>query len=330
MRSMMSSQADATQPLVSVIIPTFNREDVIANAIESALVQTYKNLEVIVIDDGSTDNTESKLACLREKIRYVKQGNRGPSAARNRGIQIARGEILAFLDSDDLWSANKIQRQVAVLEKAGNDVPCCLCNATLRADRSHDTESFAVAEIVPPVEEGLWLNPEEIFATRFVFFNQAVAVRKWALDSVGGFDESLWFLEDWDLALRLSVLGPWGFIRQPLATWNPNGTESLVTKANRDPVALKQAAVQVHQRALQIAVRQSSKLRKLHSAKLKSTRRELAALRMGRNARPVAASVSRVLQVAEHCRTALLKRTPLFPKMKVALISDHRAVAQAC
>src|SRR4051794_29928113 len=155
-KSMMASQS-AALPLVSVIIPTFNREDVIANAIGSALGQTYKNLEVIVIDDGSIDNTEFRLAYLRENIRYVKQNNQGPSAARNKGIQMARGEIVAFLDSDDLWSENKIARQVAVLQKAGEDVPCCLCNATLRADRQQDTQSFSVAEIVPSVDEGLWL-----------------------------------------------------------------------------------------------------------------------------------------------------------------------------
>ena len=325
----MPSQHLLNQPLVSVIIPTFNREDVIANAVESALRQTYTKLEVIVIDDGSTDNTESQLKYFLSKIRFVRQSNHGPSAARNKGIEIARGEIIAFLDSDDLWNETKIERQVAVLQSAGEHVPCCLCNAKLRADDREDTESFSVAEIVPTVDEGLWLNPAEIFATRFVFFNQAVAIRKWALDRVGGFDESLWLLEDWDLALRLSKLGPWAFIRQPLATWNPNGTESLVMKARRDPIALKTAAVRVHERAMQLSGKRSDKLQKLHSAKLKSTQRELAALRVKQNAQLGSAGISRLLQAVEHCRTALLKRTAMFPKMKVAAIPDHRAVAQA-
>jgi glycosyltransferase involved in cell wall biosynthesis len=319
------------QPLVSAIIPTYNRESVIANAVESVLRQTYKNVEIIVVDDGSTDSTESRLARYRDRIQLVSQKNQGPAAARNRGIETARGEIVAFLDSDDLWDPRKLERQVAVLERAGKSVVCCLCNATLRSDKGEDTESFAVAEIFPPFDEGLWLNPAEVLATRFVFFNQAVAVRKWALDQVGGFDESLWLLEDWDLAVRLSFLGPWSFIREPLAIWNPNGSESLVAKAQKDPVSLKESALRIHKRALrEMPAAFCGKLARLHSQKLKSTERELAALRLSQNSRAGAATTSKALQAVEHYRRALLKRTPLFPRMRVAAIPRRRAAAQAC
>jgi len=319
------------QPLVSTIIPTYNRASVIANAVESVLQQTYKNVEIIVIDDGSTDSTEASLARFRNQIRFVQQKNQGPAAARNRGIEAARGEIVAFLDSDDLWKPRKLERQVAVLERAGNSVPCCLCNASLRSNDGMETESFAVAEIYPSFAEGLWLNPAEILATRFVFFNQAVAVRKWALDQVGGFDESLWLLEDWDLAVRLSFLGTWSFIREPLAIWNPDGSESLVVKAQKNPVSLKESAIQVHKRALQeMPAALGGRLAKLHAQKLKSTERELAALRLSQDSRPGAATTSKALQVVEHYRRALLKRTPLFPRMKVATIPHRRVAAQAC
>src|SRR6266545_7542657 len=101
-------------PKASVIIPTYNRSDLILQTIESVLGQTYKNYEIIVIDDGSIDDTRDKLASLRDKgiVQYVYQENRGSSAARNKGISLATGAYLAFLDSDDLFETGKLIKQV--------------------------------------------------------------------------------------------------------------------------------------------------------------------------------------------------------------------------
>lgn len=308
-----------TNPLVSIIIPTYNRAGFIPAAVESVFAQTYKNVEIVVVDDGSTDDTPSKLEEYGGRIRVVRQANRGPAAARNRGIKVAGGEIIAFLDSDDLWLPSKLERQVALLTAGGDAVPCCLCNARLRAANGDEELSFDVAQIYPRFEQGIWLNPAEILATRFVFFNQAVAVRRWALDKIGGFDESLWLLEDWDLALRLSTLGPWAFIREPLAVWNPNGSESLVAKAQKDPISLKEFAARVHRNALQLAGNgESRRLRNLHASKLKSTQRELRALQVGRMRFWGADPLSKLLLGAERCRNAVLKRSSMFPGMKVA------------
>src|SRR5687767_13189801 len=103
-------------PLVSVIIPTYNRASVVCRAIDSVLGQTYGNIEVIVVDDGSTDETLERLHSYGDRIRVLTQANAGPSVARNRGIAVATGGIVAFLDSDDYWLPTKVARQVVLLE----------------------------------------------------------------------------------------------------------------------------------------------------------------------------------------------------------------------
>jgi glycosyltransferase involved in cell wall biosynthesis len=103
--------------LVSVIIPTYNRSHYLARAINSALAQKYSPLEIIVVDDGSTDNTPNVIASFRDQIIPVRQDNMGVSAARNLGLQIARGEYIAFLDSDDFWAEEKLLEQIRTLEE---------------------------------------------------------------------------------------------------------------------------------------------------------------------------------------------------------------------
>ena len=104
-------------PTVSVIIPTYNRAEMVKEAIQSVLVQTYTDYEIIVVDDGSTDNTCDVVAGLSDKVRYLHQQNAGPSSARNRGIHLARGKYIAFLDSDDLFLPAKLEKQVACMER---------------------------------------------------------------------------------------------------------------------------------------------------------------------------------------------------------------------
>ncbi len=104
-------------PRVSVIIPTYNRAALVCEAVDSVLGQTYQDFEILVIDDGSTDGTDAAVATYGDRVRYVWQENRGMSAARNRGIDLARGEYLALLDSDDLWMPFKLELMVAVLDR---------------------------------------------------------------------------------------------------------------------------------------------------------------------------------------------------------------------
>lgn len=202
---------------VSIVIPAYNRRDTIAAAVESALGQTHPDKEVIVVDDGSTDGTVKALESYGDRIRVVCQANAGPSAARNRGVMESSGEIVAFLDSDDEWMPEKIARQVSVMERGGPSMCCCVCNAVVKGVDGNTTgETFTFAGIRPAFDEGVWTNPQEVLATRFLLFNQVVAVRRDAFDRVGGFNEDLRLLEDYELSLRLSSAGDWGVIREPL------------------------------------------------------------------------------------------------------------------
>ena len=99
-------------PIISVIIPTYQRADLVAGAIESVLAQTYQDYEIIVVNDGSTDNTKEVLATFGNSITAIHQENRGLSAARNAGITISSGKYIAFLDDDDLWLPEKLAKQI--------------------------------------------------------------------------------------------------------------------------------------------------------------------------------------------------------------------------
>jgi glycosyltransferase involved in cell wall biosynthesis len=100
-------------PLISCIVPVFNGERYLAEAVESILKQTYRSVKIIVVDDGSTDGTPTVMNQFEQKVRYLRQPNAGPAAARNLGLTIAEGEFVAFLDADDLWHPEKLQRQIA-------------------------------------------------------------------------------------------------------------------------------------------------------------------------------------------------------------------------
>jgi len=203
--------------LVSVIIPTFNRANKVLGAIDSALTQTYQPLEVIVVDDGSTDATMAALDSLSGRIKVIQQANAGPSAARNCGVAAANGEMIAFLDSDDHWKPDKIERQVALMGRAGSRMCCCVCNATIMGGNGEFLgHSFEIAGIKFDFNEGEWTNPQDVLATRFLLFNQVVAIRREAFERVGGFNVDLRILEDYELALRLSTVGSWGIIRDSL------------------------------------------------------------------------------------------------------------------
>jgi glycosyltransferase involved in cell wall biosynthesis len=110
--------------IVSVIIPCFNSEKWILSTIGSVYNQTYKNLEIIVVDDGSTDNTKDIIEANFKEVRYFFQKNSGPSSARNKGIENAKGKYLAFLDSDDLWEPKKLEKQIEIIQKSDNYEVC--------------------------------------------------------------------------------------------------------------------------------------------------------------------------------------------------------------
>ncbi len=190
---MTKTQSHATSPHFSVIIPVYNRERFIARAIESVLAQTYRDFELIVVDDGSTDATPQIAA--RYPVRLLRQENRGVSAARNLGITAARGRIIAFLDSDDAWKPRKLEVQAAHFATH----PECMI---------HQTDEIWI-------RNGTFLNKHKKHQKKsgHIFYDSlhlclispsAVAIRRELFDEVGVFREDFPVCEDYELWLRIT------------------------------------------------------------------------------------------------------------------------------
>jgi glycosyltransferase involved in cell wall biosynthesis len=307
---MMNSQ------LVSVIVPTYNRAGIIGETIANIFQQTYSNIELIIVDDGSTDNTEAVLQSFGNKIRWTVQKNAGPAAARNRGISMARGEIIAFQDSDDVWHPTKIERQVSLLQRAGESAVCCICNCIVELP-GIVVRSFENAPVYPSIEEGIWLNPAEVLATRFMLFNQAIAIRRSVLVRIGGFNESFRLMEDMELAMRLSLEGPWTFIREPLATRQDKLDRTLGHEAT--PQIVCENEVRIREGIVRIVERENRLVafRPLMERELRRARRRLRAVQIQGNSTLGAGALGWGLGRVERYREALCRRTPWFPKMKV-------------
>jgi glycosyltransferase involved in cell wall biosynthesis len=308
-----------TGPLVSVVIPTFNRATTIVRAVESVLQQTYRPLEVVVVDDGSTDKTPEVLQAYGSAIVYVRQDNAGPAAARNRGIRESKGDLVAFLDSDDLWRETKLARQVAVLERAGPQVPCCLCNTLMKTLDGGERDSFGIAWLRMAEPEGLWLNPAAILATRFVLFCQAALVRREPLLDCGGFDERLWLMEDHDLALRLALRGPWGFVREPLAVWcGANDDFNLSSAARKQPARVYQNIEYIDRKILAQETISDGRVREYLQRHLRGVRRRVRAERWVADGRALAWIAARGMMGWERLRDAWFRRSRFCPQAQTA------------
>lgn len=186
-------------PLVSVIIPTYNRGWTLCEAIDSVLAQDYSRVEIIVVDDGSSDNTPEILDNYRDKIKVLRQENQGVSAARNVGIKASTGEFVALLDSDDVWQKKKLTEQIAFF-KNNPDAQIC------------QTEEIWI-------RNGKRVNPKikhkkpsgMIFEASLhlcLVSPSAVMMRRTIFEKYGYFDESLPACEDYDLWLRISCETP--------------------------------------------------------------------------------------------------------------------------
>ena len=184
---------------VSVISPTYNSGPLVVEAVESALAQTAPPHEVIVVDDGSTDDTADRLARFGDRVRYVRQMNARVAAARNTGIRISTGDAVAFLDADDVWHPEKLARQVAALDA--------------------DPDLGLVGTDVFPWPGGLPDLPTSSAVTRYTIDamlpNNPISTSS-VLDRVGEFDRQLFGPEDYDLWLRCSRVAGVGILRCPL------------------------------------------------------------------------------------------------------------------
>ncbi len=203
--------------MVSVVIPTFNRSDTLGSAIESVFAQTYSDYELIVIDDGSTDGTREKIAPYAGRIRYFYQPNRGASAARNRGIAVASGQWVSFLDSDDIWLPTKLERQVEALSAMGSEFGVCFTDCKCVGSRPSCRSVFEQAGLKAGGPFAELPNPiEHVLARRTPFWVPALLVRRSLLLHVGGFDEAMATQEDTDLLFRLALETRFCFVAAPL------------------------------------------------------------------------------------------------------------------
>jgi glycosyltransferase involved in cell wall biosynthesis len=213
------------KPAVSVIIPTYNRGWILREAVESVLAQDFEDFELIVVDDGSTDNTREILAAYGNDIVVLEQNNRGVSAARNRGIAGASAPLIAFLDSDDLWKPQKLSRQVEFFSAEPQTLIC-------------QTEEIWI-------RNGVRVNPKKRhhkFSGMIFEFSlalclvspSAVMIRSELFERVGVFDESLPACEDYDLWLRASCRYPVDLIDEPLIIKRGGHDDQLSRAAGLD------------------------------------------------------------------------------------------------
>ena len=194
-------------PKVSVIIPTYNRAVFLSEAIDSVLNQSFRDFELIIVDDGSTDSTPHILRRWEGRIRWMRQENSGVSRARNTGIRAARGRYLSFLDSDDLWAREKLEVQVGFLDANPHYGVCYTDEVWIRRGRR--------------------VNPKKIHGkySGWIFDRclplciispSSVLMRREVLDAVGCFDERLPVCEDYDLWLRVASRYPIFFLDKKL------------------------------------------------------------------------------------------------------------------
>ena len=193
-------------PKVSVIIPVYNCELYIAQAIESVLNQTYTDYEIIVINDGSTDNTYQVLQPYMKKIRYFSQENKGLSATRNQGIKMAKGKLISLLDADDLFLYYKLQEQVAIFE-AEPSIGLVQSGWRVVNEKGEKIEDVKPWHKSPELDLVTWLKWKATNPSGMMF-------RKEWLERVNGFNEDLRRLEDFDIVIRLALAGC-------QATWFP-------------------------------------------------------------------------------------------------------------
>jgi glycosyltransferase involved in cell wall biosynthesis len=192
-----------TSPLVSVVIPAYKAAPYIRQTLDSVFAQNYPNYEVIVVNDGSPDTSdfESAIHNHLDRIVYLKQENRGPSAARNAGILRARGEFIAFLDSDDLWLDHYLDRQMSAL----------------RGEPEYDfiySDAALVGDNVPPGKTFMQMSPshgpvtfDNLLALNCIVNLSCTVARRECILKVGLFDERFWHCEDFDLWLRMAFSG---------------------------------------------------------------------------------------------------------------------------
>lgn len=227
------------QPLVSVIVPTYNGARYIAETLESIFSQTYKNIEIIVVNDGSTDETGKVLNPYKERIQYISQENRGIPAARNRAIRNANGKYIALLDHDDLWLPEKIELQVKLLEE-NDEYGFVHCNWFFFSETDSKVRTFHKS--VPPTG---YVFPQ-LFMRNFIGC-LTMLMRMECIEKSGDFDERHAGCDDYDLWLRVARHFKGAYIDKILA-----GHRRHASNYSHDRVRATESLIYVCKKILQL------------------------------------------------------------------------------
>jgi len=211
-----------SSPQVSVVIPAYNCAGTIERTISSVLNQTFKDTEIIVVNDGSTDDIETPLKKYASDVILIHQQNGGPSKARNQGISLAKGRYVAFLDADDSWFPEKLERQVDLLERHPEVGFCSTATRVISGDNDRPSPWSCPKEMAGSLLKLLFLNNGAIAGS-----TSGVLVRRELLEQCGGFDESLKGVEDTDLWMRLAAISGYRCIDTELVTvFKRHGSQS--------------------------------------------------------------------------------------------------------
>lgn len=230
-----------TSPKVSVVIPSYNCGRFLSETLDSVLAQTFKEYEIIVADDGSTDNTEQIVKPYTDRITYLRGVNKGASAARNSGMKIARGELIAFLDADDLWDSEKLTAQVAFMdchpEVGVSYTNCTFFDGLPPASTGFEERDSALLRYGHEqiAESGYILTSrsllEEFLTIQAFPKPSTLMVRRACFEKVGYFDESVYICEDTQICLRLAKYFRFGYVDRPLVRRRVR-TDTLSSAAN--------------------------------------------------------------------------------------------------
>ena len=233
---------NSQRPLVSVMIVTYNSVEHLPTAIDSALAQTYEPIEVVVVDDGSTDGTAALLATYGSRIVVRSQDNRGVASARNAALAVARGEYLAFLDSDDAWLPDRLARLVAVLEQRP-DLGMVMSELFMIDETVLTTRRLYAEQRKRPFPVDVSRQIPEIACYNFVTTSSTV-FRRALVTRHGTFDERMRSAEDYDLWIRFLVGGTRaGFVDEPLGYYRIRA--GSLTRTGAHPAA-HQAVLERH------------------------------------------------------------------------------------
>lgn len=228
-------------PKVSVIIPTYNRGRFISRAIMSVLSQTYKDFEIIVVDDGSTDDTKKQVKKFGNQVRYIYQVNKGPSSARNKGISKANGKYIAFCDSDDQFLPDKLEKQMKYIRKNPE------CRFLYSWYYDIDAQGKVAKKKKPLACKSKQQLQYFLLKRKFVIRTSTVLVYKGCFKKAGKFNEKYWTSEDWDMWLRLAAYYPGHCLEEALSEyWRHHGDNISKLRKKRHHAKIRKSALKLY------------------------------------------------------------------------------------